>query len=158
QPLPQFGRTLARIICPEFVKSAEFASQRGQRLTSCCEDYSVATRRDWEAVVEIPCTETPGLGIETKTNLSLLKDQPVMIAQYGQQNSTLEIRPNCVPVDVEIARERRLSSPFENIEPPRVVAADTHVVWDKIEDQTHTVHMQRIDKRPEVGLRADFRI
>src|SRR5271166_1222995 len=158
EPLLQFSGALARTIRPEFVKGTKLAGQRCQRLTASFEDNRIAARRDRETMLEIPRTEVPRLGIKAENNLSFLKDEPIVIGQYRQQDPVLEIWADAVPIDVEISGKRRLSAPFENIAPPAVVAADAHMVWDKIEDQPHAVRMQRVEKRAEVGLRADFRI
>src|SRR6266478_2040331 len=158
EPLFQLSRALARTVRPEFVKRTKLAGQGCQWPTASFEDNRVAARRDRETMLEIPCAEAPRLGIKAERNLSLLEDEPVVIAQYGQQDPVLEVRPDAVPIDVEISGERRLSAPFENTAPPGVVAADSHMVRDKIEDQPHAVRMQRIEKRAEVRLRADFRI
>src|SRR6516165_5844297 len=109
-------------------------------------------------MLEIPCAEGPLLAIEAQRDLAFFEDHPVVVPQDGEEYAAFEVRPTGVPVDVEIDGERRLLPPFENIEPPNIVAADSHVVWDDIEDQPDAMRMERIDERPEIGLCADFRI
>src|SRR5919109_1925211 len=81
-----------------------------------------------------------------------------MVAQHRQKHPALEIRAKRVPVDVEIGGEWRFLTPFQDIEPPNIVAPDTHMIGDEIEDQTHPMGMKGIDERPKLRLCPDFRV
>ncbi len=109
-------------------------------------------------MIEIPCAEAPLVMVEAQGDLSLLENRAVLVAEHGEERASLEVGPNGIPVDIEIAGERRISSPLENIVPPRIVTANGHVVRDEIEDQSHTVRVQRVDERAEIRLAADFRV
>ena len=158
EPLFQFSRALARAIRREFVKGTKLAGQGCQRLAASFEDNRIAARRDREAMLEIPCAEGPRLGIEAKRNLSLLEDEPIVIAEHRQQDPALEVWPNGVPIDVEIGGERRLW-PHSRTSRHQVLSLPIPIWFGtKSRIKPHAVRMQRIEKRAEVRLRADFRI
>src|SRR6516162_2238361 len=109
-------------------------------------------------MLEIPCAEASLLVIQAQCYIALFQDHPVMVAQHRQEHATFEVRPNGIPIDIEISREQRILTPFENIEPPGVIAANTHVIGNEIEDQPHTMRMESVNERAELPFRADFRI
>ena len=108
-------------------------------------------------MIEVPRAEAPLLGIKAKCDLAPFQDYAVLIAEHRKKHAALEVGATAVPVDVEVGGERRISAPFEDIEPPGiVVSADAHVVRDKIEDQAHVVGVQSIDQRAEIRVAADL--
>src|SRR5262245_6864578 len=105
---------------------------------------------------EIPRAEAALFGIEAKRNLAFFKDNAIVIAEHREEHPAPEVRSGSLPIDIEIGGERRLLTPFENIEPPSIVASHTHVVRDEVKNQSHAMRVKRIDKGAKIRLAADL--
>src|SRR5205085_5941253 len=78
---------------------------------------------------------------------------------HRQQHAAFQILAERIPIDVEIARIGRRLTPFENIEPPRIVGTpDRHMVWHDVENEAHAMRLQRCDKRAEFRFAPDLRV
>ena len=60
----------------------------------------------------IPRAEASLLAVKAQRDLALFEDHSVVIAQHRQQNPALEIRPDCVPVDIEIGGDMASPDPI----------------------------------------------
>ena len=98
-------------------------------------------------MIEIPGAEAPFVRIEAEHDLAILEDHAILIAEHREKHAALEVGPTSIPVDVEIGGEWRILTPFEHIQPPGVViSTHAHMVRHEIEDQAHTMRMQRVDQ------------
>ena len=107
----------------------------------------------------IPDAQTAGPGIEAKLELAPLQDLTVVIAEEGQQNLSAQLRLGGLPVDVEELRIGGAWTVLEYVQPPEVlVASDSHVVGNEVEDLSHSVPVQCIDEGRERLLVAHLRV
>ena len=110
-------------------------------------------------MLEIPGAETAFFSVKTYFDFAFFEDHPVLVSQHRKQHTPSEISPGGIPIYVEILGEGRIAAPFENIEPPGIVAtADSHMVGDDVEDEAHPVPMQCIDELAESFLASELRI
>ena len=71
----------------------------------------------------------------------------------------LQITGARLPIDIEIARARRIRSPLQYVEPPHVIGtAHAHMVRNEVENLAEAVRLQRVDHRPEIVLAAELGI
>ncbi len=107
----------------------------------------------------IPDAQAARPGIEAKLELAPFQDLTVVIAEEGQQHLSAQLRLGGLPVDVEELRIGRAWTVLEHVQPPEIlVASDSQVVWNEIQDLSHSVPVQRLDERRERLLVAHLRV
>jgi predicted transcriptional regulator len=63
-----------------------------------------------------------------------------------------------VPIYIEMSRMAAVRAEFERVPPPFISRAfDTHMVWNEVDDQTHTGMPQGVAEFKETRLSAQFR-
>jgi len=98
-------------------------------------------------------------GIETQLQFPTFQDRAVVVVQHRDQYFSIKFIFQRMPVDVEKAGVDGRFAIFEHIEPPGIVATHhTHVVGHDVENQSHAVQVEGIDKAVEVFRAADFRV
>src|SRR5450759_1933642 len=123
------------------------------------QNLAVALRGDRQAMFEIPAGKAAFAGIVAKLDLALFQRLAIGRAYNRQQHAAPGAVQQYVPVDVERHRMRRGRTPFQHVEPPRIVGemyAD--VVGNEIENQTEVVLLQRPVQSLEAGIAAELRI
>ncbi len=82
-----------------------------------------------------------------------------MIMQDGHQHFSVEFFFERAPVDIKIASVERSLAIFENVQPPRIVAAHhSHVVGHDIEDQSHVMFVKNAHKAVKIFGSANLGI
>src|SRR6516225_3024645 len=153
----QLGYVFPLSVRPPHINRSPFAGESDKCLAAGLENLSVRTWRNRKTMIEVPGTEAPFVRIEAKHDFAILEDHAILIAEYREQHAALEVDPTSTPVDIEIGGEWRFLTPFEHIQPPGVViSTHAHMVRHEIEDQAHTMPMQRVDQCLEIRLAADL--
>ena|GEM_PF-5938703 len=88
-----------------------------------------------------------------------LQHRPVLVAKERYEQLTLQIASIRLPIDIEPARIFRLWTPFQHVEPPRVVgAANADMVGYEIQHLPETVVAKRRHHLTEGRLVAELRV
>ncbi|RMS12533.1 hypothetical protein ALP75_203718 [Pseudomonas syringae pv. actinidiae] len=99
------------------------------------------------------------LGVEAQGDFSGLQHGAVITAQKRQQQLAFQQRVRGIPLDVEEVCVRAATSPFQQVQPPRVIgAADGHVVGHDVEDQAHAVFAQGRYQAQQGRFAAQLRV
>src|SRR5204863_9977035 len=85
------------------------------------QDLAVALGRDWQPMFEIPRRKTAFGLIVTKLDLTFLQRLSIRGAQDRHQKAGPCSVRQYVPVDVKRHSVQRGWSPFQHVEPPRVI-------------------------------------
>ncbi|MNF87912.1 hypothetical protein D3C84_703910 [compost metagenome] len=99
------------------------------------------------------------LRIEAQGQGAVLQRHAIVAAEEWQQELTLHQRIGRMPLDVEKFAVRAQPAPFQQVQPPGIIAAtDGHVVGDNVEDQPHVLLTQRADQTAQRRFAAQFRV
>ncbi len=79
-----------------------------------------------------------------------------MVFQYRQKDLAPQLLLDRPPVDIKKGRIGRSLSVFQDINPPVVVAADTHVIWHQVQDLAHSVMVECLNEMDEVFPGTDL--
>ena len=92
-----------------------------------------------------PDREGAVLGIEPEVQVSRHKLRAVVVTEDRHEKLVVEVAAIRVPIDVEPPRIFGVRTPFEDIEPERIIGpADPHVVRHEIEDLLETDLAERL--------------
>ena len=134
---------IAIIICKRQKNAARVAGIAGMCHDNA-DDFRIALRIDRQLVLEIPGGEGAIRCVELERDLAGLQRVTVGPPEDRKQDPRVPPVWERIPVDVEDFGIRRFLTPFQNVEPPRVVGAtDTHVIWDEIENESEVVLLER---------------
>src|SRR5947209_2888359 len=112
-------------------------------LDGVSQDLAVAFGRDRQAVLEVPGRETASARIVPQFDLALVQSLPVGGTQDRQQYAGARPVRQYVPIDVKRYRMRRSWTPFQHIEPPRIVCKmHADMVRNEIENEPEVVRFQ----------------
>ena len=130
-----------------------------RRLHQRAHQIAVPLRIDRQFMIEIPGSKTAALGIVFELDFASLQRIAVRPAQDRQQHAGVAAVGKRIPVDIEETRVQRLRSPFQDVEPPRIVGVpDTHVIGYEIEDQAEVVRLERIGEPREGFIASELGI
>ena len=105
----------------------------------------------------VPYREGPRLGVVAQPDLAGVERLGVGPAEDRKQKLVAWIEPQRLPLDVEVARVRRCTSPLEHVEPPRIVGRQhTHVIGHEIDDEPEADRAQRRDELRQALLTAEL--
>src|SRR5208283_3267052 len=91
-----------------------------------------------------PYRQRPGGLVKLRPQFSTLKFYAILSPEQGDEHFLVQVTPIRVPFDVEPAGVYRLLTPFEDVEPQRIIGpADTHVIRDHIENLSELLELQR---------------
>ena len=108
-------------------------------------------------MLEIPGRKAAFAGIVAQLDFAAFERLPVGRADDRQQHAAAGAIGQLVPVDVEGRRMRRSRTPFQHVQPPRIVGkVDADMVGYEIEDQPDIVLLQRRTEPFETGLAAEL--
>src|ERR1019366_9632508 len=106
-----------------------------------------------------PYRQRPGGLVKLKSQFSTLKFHAILSAEQGYEHFLVQVTAIGVPFDVEPAGVYRLRTPFEDVEPQRIIGAtDTHVIRDHIENLSEVLELQRSAHASERSVIAEFGI
>lgn len=89
--------------------------------------------------------------------LAAFQHHAIVVAEDRHQHAAGEIGVGRLPVDVEVAGERRCAAVLQHVHPPRVVGAQhAHVIGHHVHQQAHAVRVQRGHQLLELLARTDF--
>ena len=166
KPLLQSGRVAigGRVGVSEFVRERQqlvagrFAFGRGGA-DNGAQHLAVALRIDRQLVLEIPGREAAAFGVVFELDLTALQRLAIGPSENGEKQSGIAAERDALPINIERGGMRRLGSPFEHVEPPRIVgAADPHVVRHEVEDQADLVVLQRRGQPGEAFIATELGI
>src|SRR5262245_6496533 len=102
------------------------------------EDARVIQWTDRQLVRVIgPDGKAPFAPIEFQNELPRFQYLPVLVTQDGDEQFVPQIPAIRIPIDIEPACITRFRSPFEDVQPERIVGAThSHVIWHEIENLT----------------------
>ncbi|MNQ77293.1 hypothetical protein D3C85_921540 [compost metagenome] len=107
-------------------------------------------------VLDMKCTR---LGIEAQGQGAVLQGNAIVAAQEWQQQLAFHQRIGGMPLNVEELAVGAKAPPFQQVQPPGIVAtADRHVVGDDVEDQPHVLPAQCRDQSTQRRFAAQFRV
>jgi len=104
---------------------------------------------------EVVQRQRVGGGIEVDVEFAAIDDAAVVIAEHRQHHLAASVRI-AVPIDVEEMTVGRERTPGEDVVPPRVIGADTHVVRNEVDQMAHPARVQRADHRTMLALVPDL--
>ena len=119
---------------------------------------SVMQRPDRQHVCVVgPYRQRPGDLVKLQSQFAALKFHAILIAKQGYEHFLMQVTAIRIPFDVEPAGVNRLLTPFEYVEPQRIVSpADTHMIRDHIENLSELLELQRCAHAAERSLIAEF--
>ena len=91
-----------------------------------------------------------------KLDLPAFERLAVVVSQNGQQHLSLKVRARGRPIDVEVVGKGRRRAVLQNVEPPRVIGTDAHVVGHDVGNMAHAMALQCRDEVRVVFLAADL--
>ena len=130
---------------PPFGKAREGIAEPLQLGMRVAEDARVVQRADRQLVGVVgPDREAAFLLVEFEDELPRLEHDAVLVAEQGNEELVAEVAAVRVPVDVEPSSMSRIGSPFQHVEPERIVgAADPHMVRHEIQHLLQPVPGER---------------
>src|SRR6266487_4216236 len=91
-------------------------------------------------------------------DLLIFEDKSVKISENRQEDLIFQFRLDWMPVDIEEDGVRGTWPVLQDIQPPRIRRTrNPHMVWDDIEDMSHALRLERLDKGLILQLGPDFR-
>ncbi len=106
---------------------------RRQRVRAQPQDAGVLLGVHRKAMIAVGYIERTAILLKNEFQLATFEDSAVMIVQDGHQHFAMEFILQRLPVDVEKAGVSRRLAVFENVRPPRVIAAHhAHVIRDNV--------------------------
>ncbi len=123
------------------------------------QDIAVVPGADREAVLVVLDKEAALGRVKPQGQVAALQGLTVIAAEEGHQQLALEQRVGGVPLDIEEFAVRAQAPPFQQIQPPGVIAAtDGHVVGHDIQNQPHLMGAQGRHQATQGGFAAQFRV
>ncbi len=107
------------------------------------QDSAIVTGADRKMVLVVLDKKTALARIEAQGQRAALQGFAVVVAEKGQQQLALEQRVRRVPLDIEEFAVGAQAPPFQEVQPPGVVAAaNRHMVGHDVQNQPHVVRAQ----------------
>ncbi len=130
---------------PPFGEAREGIAKPLQLGMRVAEDVRVVQRADRQLVRIVgPDCEPAFVLVEFERELSGFEHSSVLVAEKRNEELVAEVAAVRVPVDVEPSRMSRIGSPFQHVEPDRIVsAADPHMVRHEIQNLLQPVLGER---------------
>ena len=98
-------------------------------------------------------------GIKLQPQHAAFEFDAVLIAEQGHQDFIVQVAPFGVPVDVEPPGMGGIRSPFQHVEPQRIVrTAHPHVIRHEVENLQQRVFLQRLAHLAEGGVFTELGI
>ena len=107
-------------------------------------------------MIEVCDGNRAGCGVEGEREFPAFEYASVVIAERGHEHLAAHLVAQRLPVNVEKLAVRRSFAPLENVLPPGILEADSHVVRHEVEQMADTAGLTRIDERRVLFRRADF--
>src|SRR6185312_9627180 len=118
---------------------------------------AIASRRNRQPMFKIPAGEAAFAGIVAQFDLAMLQRLAIGRAEDRQQHAAALAIGELIPVDVEGAGIWRSRSPFQHVEPPRIIGEmHADMVGDEVEDQADVMRVQRLAEASKTCLAAKF--
>ena len=113
----------------------------------------------WKAVLEIMNAEFAPFLIKREAQFSTIEDDPILVAENGDQHFALQFVFERIPVNIKEVRIGRRFPILQNIKPPGIIAAhNSHVVGNDVENLSHTMLMQGRNELVVLFESTDLRI
>src|SRR3954469_17575617 len=118
-------------------------------------NFAVTFGRDRQAVLEIPSGKAPPRPVVAKFNFALFERSPVRRPEDREQDAAAGAVWQLLPIYVEGRGMRRGGSPFQHVQPPRIIRmVNPDVVGDEIKDQAEVQSFELITELNEACFAA----
>src|SRR5262249_34634973 len=166
----EFGLEGWRLVARGIVRAA-IARREFEELAACrllarsgfrydfLQNLAVTAGSDGQPMLVIPGGEAAPRCIIPKRDVTAFQRLAVGGSKNRDQDAAPRVRGQGLPIDIERSSAGRLRSPFQDIEPPRVVGiVNAHVVGHEIENEPNVRGIERSRQAPKRILAAKLRV
>src|SRR4029450_1889166 len=122
-------------------------------------NLAVAVGSDGQPMFEVPDGEASLPGIVPKLDFATFKRLAIGASENRNEDAAARTCRQRVPIDIERSSSRGFRSPFQDVEPPRIVGVmDAHMVGNEIENEAHIRPLESSGYAPKGVLAAELGI
>src|SRR5262249_51499441 len=123
------------------------------------QNLAVTAGSDGQPMLVIPGGEAALRCIISKLDVAAFQRLAVGRSKNWDQDAAPRVRGQGLPIDIERSSAGRLRSPFQDVEPPRIVGiVNAHVVRHEIENEPNVRRIERSGQAPKRILAAELRV